>query len=64
VSALRGLKAADYVWLGWPGVAVNEGDREIVDTALAKENAAAIYLDEGLAKDHYNEFSSKWASIA
>lgn len=59
VSALRGLKAADYVWLGWPGVEIDEDHRKAVDEELAKENAAAIYLDEKLAKDHYNGFSSK-----
>jgi trehalose 6-phosphate synthase len=45
VSALRGLQAADYLWLGWPGIEVNGSDRENVDASLAKENAAAVWLD-------------------
>jgi trehalose 6-phosphate synthase len=58
VTALKGLSCADYLWLGWPGVEINERDRGSVDEALAKENAAAVYLDEGLAQSHYNGFSS------
>ena len=59
VSALRGLDVTDYLWLGWPGMEVNEKDRGHVDAALSKENAAAVYLDEKLAQDHYNGFSSE-----
>ncbi|KAJ9483155.1 hypothetical protein VN97_g10257 [Penicillium thymicola] len=58
VTALRGLNAADYLWLGWPGIEVHESDRKSVDTALSKENAAAVYLDEKLAQEHYNGFSN------
>jgi trehalose 6-phosphate synthase len=58
VSALRGLSTASYLWLGWPGMEVDENDREKVNTALAKENAAAVYLDDDLAQKHYNGFSS------
>ena len=58
VTALKGLSFSDYLWLGWPGVDINERDRESVDKALAKENAAAVYLDEDLAQSHYNGFSS------
>jgi len=60
VTALRGLSFADYLWLGWPGVEIDERDRGNVDEALAKENAAAVYLDEELAQNHYNGFSSMW----
>lgn len=58
VSALRGLKTANYLWLGWPGMEINENDRDKVNTALAKDNAAAVYLDDKLAQNHYNGFSS------
>lgn len=58
VTALRGLSAADYLWLGWPGMEINETDRESVNAALAKENAAAVYINDKLAQNHYNGFSS------
>ncbi|KZN87850.1 Alpha,alpha-trehalose-phosphate synthase [Penicillium chrysogenum] len=58
VTALKGLSFSEYLWLGWPGVDINERDRESVDKALAKENAAAVYLDENLAQSHYNGFSN------
>jgi trehalose 6-phosphate synthase len=58
VTALKGLQYSDYLWLGWPGVDIDERDRGSVDKALAKENAAAVYLDENLAQSHYNGFSS------
>lgn len=60
VTALNGLSFHAYLWLGWPGVDINERDRESVDKALAKENASAVYLDESLAQSHYNGFSSTW----
>lgn len=60
VTALKGLSFSNYLWLGWPGVDINERDRESVDKALAKENASAVYLDESLAQSHYNGFSSTW----
>ncbi|KAJ5982332.1 hypothetical protein N7451_012432 [Penicillium sp. IBT 35674x] len=58
VSALRGLKTANYLWLGWPGMEISENDRDKVNTTLAKDNAAAVYLDDKLAQDHYNGFSN------
>ena len=59
VSALRGIGAASYLWLGWPGMEIKEEDRDPVNIALAKENAAAVYLDDQLAQNHYNGFSSE-----
>jgi trehalose 6-phosphate synthase len=64
VTALKGLSYSDYLWLGWPGVEINERDRGSVDEALAKENAAAVYLEENLAQNHYNRFSSKWPTFS
>ncbi|KAJ5862008.1 hypothetical protein N7455_006076 [Penicillium solitum] len=58
VTALKGLSFPDYLWLGWPGVDINRRDRESVDKALAKENAAVVYLNGGLAQSHYNGFSN------
>ncbi|KAJ5562508.1 hypothetical protein N7461_001269 [Penicillium sp. DV-2018c] len=65
VSALRGLQAAEYLWLGWPGIEVKGSDKENVNASLAKENAAAVWLDQKLATDHYNGFSNAilWPSL-
>lgn len=60
VAALSGLKEfTDITWLGWPGAEIKESDQEAVSAALARENAAAIFLSEKLSGDHYNGFSSK-----
>ena len=59
VTALAGLKqSTDIIWLGWPGSEIQDKDKEDVSAALAKENAAAIYLDSQLSDHHYNGFSS------
>ncbi|KAJ5595142.1 uncharacterized protein N7459_001350 [Penicillium hispanicum] len=58
VAALRGLNTANYLWLGWPGMEIDNADRKSVDAALAKENVAAVYIDDQLAQNHYNGFSN------
>ncbi|KAJ5963171.1 tspB [Penicillium waksmanii] len=59
VTALRGLSVANYLWLGWPGIEIGETEREEVYAVLAKENAAAVYLSDEMAQNHYNGFSNE-----
>lgn len=61
VTALSGLtKSTDFHWLGWPGIEVKDSkDKEMVRKSLGEHNATPIFLDSGLANEHYNMFSSK-----
>lgn len=56
VTVLRGLSETNYLWLGWPGMEINETKREDDDVVLRRENAPAVYLSNTLAQNHYNEF--------
>lgn len=60
VTSLSGLtKSTSFRWFGWPGLEVKDpGDREKVQESLAEHGAVAIFLDDKLAHDHYNGFSS------
>lgn len=61
VTSLSGLtKSTQFRWFGWPGIEVKDAnDREQVTQSLAGHDAIPIFLDSGLAHEHYNGFSSK-----
>ena len=60
VTSLSGLtKSTTFKWFGWPGLHVEEeADREEVRKSLGAHNAVPVFLDENLANEHYNCFSS------
>lgn len=60
VTALSGISNSTNVrWFGWPGGDIkNPEERKAATDALAGSHAVGIFLDENLAHDHYNEFSS------
>ena len=60
VTSLSGLtKSTSFSWFGWPGIEVNDPqDREKVSQSLAEHNTFGIFLDNQLADEHYNQFSS------
>lgn len=60
VTSLSGLtKSTKFTWFGWPGIEVNDPtDREEVSKSLAEHNAVGVFLDNKLANQHYNNFSS------
>jgi trehalose 6-phosphate synthase len=60
VTALSGLSSSTNVrWFGWPGTNIeNDEERETAQKALGEQDAVGIFLDEELARKHYNEFSS------
>ena len=60
VTSLSGLtKSTEFRWFGWPGIEVKDSeDRKKVSQSLAEHNAIPIFLDNGLAHEHYNTFSS------
>ncbi|KAF3401955.1 Alpha,alpha-trehalose-phosphate synthase [UDP-forming] 2 [Penicillium rolfsii] len=61
VTALSGLtKSTKFRWFGWPGIEVKDSkDRENVCKSLAEHDATPIFLDSGLAHEHYNMFSNR-----
>jgi trehalose 6-phosphate synthase len=64
VTALSGLKTTKFQWFGWPGIEVKDtADREQVSQSLEEHNACPIFLDDDLAQEHYNGFSSKFQSF-
>lgn len=60
VTSLSGLaESTSFSWFGWPGIEVNDPqDREKVSNSLAEHNAFGTFLDNKLADEHYNQFSS------
>lgn len=60
VTSLSGLtKSTKFRWFGWPGIEVKDpADQEQVSKSLQSHNAIPIFLDSGLAHEHYNGFSS------
>lgn len=61
VTSLSGLtKTTSFRWFGWPGLNPKEpAEKEEVRRSLEAHDAIPIFLDEDLAHDHYNGFSSK-----
>jgi trehalose 6-phosphate synthase len=61
VTSLSGLtKSTQFQWFGWPGIELKDPtDREEVTKSLEEHNAIPIFLDNTLAHEHYNGFSSK-----
>jgi trehalose 6-phosphate synthase len=61
VTALSGLaETTNFLWFGWPGIEVKDAsEKDEVRRSLDAHNAIPIFLDEKLADDHYNGFSSK-----
>ncbi|MBN2251865.1 MAG: bifunctional alpha,alpha-trehalose-phosphate synthase (UDP-forming)/trehalose-phosphatase [Candidatus Altiarchaeota archaeon] len=50
----------EYVWIGWPGIAVKEGCREDVrKKALEKHSSYPVYLPEKDSKRFYEGFCNK-----
>jgi trehalose 6-phosphate synthase len=61
VTSLSGLtKTACFRWFGWPGMSPKQNTEEDeVRRSMAAHNAIPIFLDEDLAHEHYNGFSSR-----
>src|SRR5438445_6694395 len=46
----------DYLWVGWPGIDVEEGSRELLRTKAAKQKASPVFLDTDTMKKFYQGF--------
>lgn len=60
VTALAGLvKSSNIQWFGAPGIKVQNGEeKRRVGDKLKETNATAVFLEDTLAHEHYNVFSS------
>ncbi len=57
VSALMSVGNFQTVWVGWPGVYIEEGpDRDDLATTLARDHYVPVFLDPRLLDLHYNGF--------
>jgi trehalose 6-phosphate synthase/phosphatase len=46
----------DYLWIGWPGIEVEEGSRELLRTKAARQKACPVFLDADTMKKFYQGF--------
>eukprot|EP00474_Spongospora_subterranea_P008669 CRZ09127.1 hypothetical protein [Spongospora subterranea] len=59
VSALLGIKNVDMVWLGWPGVPVeNEKDQEAIHNLLSAQRCHPVFLTKQLIDLYYLGYSN------
>jgi len=61
VASLEGLKQKmKFIWIGWPGVEVEEKERPTVNRiCLDQHSAVPVYMTNELAELHYNGFSNE-----
>src|SRR5260370_535530 len=60
--AKQSASRSDYLWVGWPGMEVEEGSREELRTRAAKQNALPVFLDADTMEKFYRGFcnSTLW----
>lgn len=62
VTGLRGLSTGgiDFLWYGWPGIEIEDGNLSGLKTALLDEHKAVpVCLKQQTADDYYDGFSSE-----
>ncbi len=57
VSALMGVGNSNSIWVGWPGVDIEEGpERDELTRAMEEQGYGPVYMDEKTCDLHYNGF--------
>ena len=57
VSALMGVGNSNSIWIGWPGVDIEEGpERDALTEAMEDQGYAPVFMDENTCDLHYNGF--------
>src|SRR2546430_15758840 len=54
--ARQDLSRTDCLWVGWPGIDVEEGSRELLKTKAAKQKASPVFLDADTMKKFYQVY--------
>jgi trehalose 6-phosphate synthase/phosphatase len=55
------VKDKRNLWIGWPGIAsdgLNEAEKHLITTELAKHNCAPVFLTQRQLEDFYNGYSN------
>ncbi|KAA5540613.1 bifunctional alpha,alpha-trehalose-phosphate synthase (UDP-forming)/trehalose-phosphatase [Adhaeribacter rhizoryzae] len=52
-------KEGENIWLGWPGLCVEESEEQQVITELQKERMQPVFLTESDIKEYYEGFSNE-----
>jgi trehalose 6-phosphate synthase/phosphatase len=52
-------KMNDNLWIGWPGLTVEESDEQAIVIELAKDNLYPVFLDETDLEQYYEGFSNE-----
>src|SRR2546427_449367 len=55
-SSRQGSLNRDYLWVGWPGIEVDEGSQEELRSKAAKQKASPIFLDAKTMEGFYHGF--------
>ena len=55
-SSKKHLSNTDYLWVGWPGINVDEGSRDKLKTKAAKQQARPVFLDAETMDGFYHGF--------
>ena len=65
MTGLSGLsKTTTFKWYGWPGIEVPEAEAKPMVERLKEEyGAVPVFVDDELADQHYNGFSSTLALL-
>ncbi|GLT52549.1 hypothetical protein SLA2020_258830 [Shorea laevis] len=60
VSALLGVKQFESLWIGWPGVCVQDDiGKKTLSAALAEKKCIPVFLDEETFQQYYNGYCNK-----
>ena len=54
--AKQDVSSTDYLWVGWPGIEVEEGSREQLKSKAAKQQASPVFLDTSTMEKFYHGF--------
>lgn len=55
-SSRQNLSNGDYLWVGWPGIEVDEGSQERVRSKAAKQHAWPVFIDAKTMDGFYHGF--------
>ncbi len=55
-SSKRQPSSTDYLWVGWPGINVDEGSRDRLKSKAAKQQAWPVFLDAETMNGFYHGF--------
>ena len=55
-SSRQGSPSRDYLWVGWPGIEIDEGSQDKLRSKAAKQQASPVFLDAKTMDGFYHGF--------